>query len=62
MKKAIKILLFSFMIGTALFALNMSAQAASKVAINDTNFAWAVKKYAKKSGHQQGRISFRKRS
>ncbi len=52
MRKPFKTIIFTVLACTFLLGAGISAEAVSKpsgVAINDTNFAWAVKKYAKKA-------------
>lgn len=51
MRKHFKTFIVTALACTFLLGAGISAEAVSKpsgVAINDTNFAWAVKKYAKK--------------
>ncbi len=49
MRKHLKTFIITALAGTFLLGAGISAEAASKVAINDTNFARAVKEYAEKA-------------
>ena len=49
MRKHLKTFIVTALAGTFLLGAGISAEAASKVAINDTNFARAVKEYAEKA-------------
>ena len=49
MRKLLKPIIFTMLACTFLLGAGMSAQAASKVAINDENFAWVVKDCAEEA-------------
>ena len=49
MKKHLKLFIFTALACTFLFGAGVSAEASSKVAINDTNFSSAVKTYAEEA-------------
>lgn len=58
MRKFFKPFIFTALACTFLLGAGMSAQAASKVAINDTNFSSAVKTYAEKAdSNEDGYLS-----
>ncbi len=62
MKKHLKLFIFTALACTFLLGAGVSAQAASKVAINDTNFSSAVKTYAEEADTNRDWISFQERS
>ena len=58
MRKLLKPIIFTALACTFLLGAGMSARAASKVAINDENFAWVVKERADEADtNQDGYLS-----